>query len=115
MFNRKSLLTAVALTSLTTALALQAAPDAITPHINAPASAAHASSVGASKLTTPVNINTADLKALESVKGLGGAKAQAIIDYRSKHGNFNSVSDLENVPGVGPKLLKKLEPQLSVK
>ncbi|ADQ84318.1 competence protein ComEA helix-hairpin-helix repeat protein [Methylovorus sp. MP688] len=61
-----------------------------------------------------VNINTASKEELETVKGIGPAKAQAIIDYRKKNGNFKTVEDLNNVPGFGDKSLAKLKGQVSV-
>jgi competence protein ComEA len=47
-----------------------------------------------------VDINTADAKALESLNGIGPAKAQAIVDYRTKNGPFRMVDDLAKVPGI---------------
>jgi competence protein ComEA len=46
-----------------------------------------------------VNINTATKEELTSIKGTGEKRAQDIIDYRTKNGNFKSVDDLETVPG----------------
>jgi competence protein ComEA len=61
-----------------------------------------------------VNINTASKEELETVNGIGPAKAQAIVDYRKKNGNFKTVDDLNNVPGFGDKSLAKLKGQVSV-
>ncbi|MCE3243311.1 MAG: competence protein ComEA helix-hairpin-helix repeat protein [Deltaproteobacteria bacterium] len=52
-----------------------------------------------------VNINTATKEELTSIKGIGEKRAQDIIDYRTKNGNFKSVDDLEKVPGIGPGLM----------
>lgn len=52
-----------------------------------------------------ININTATLEELTSLKGVGEALAQRIMDYREKSGPFESVKDLLNVKGVGPKIL----------
>lgn len=49
-----------------------------------------------------VNINTASKDELDGLKGIGPTKAQAIVDYRTKNGPFNSVDDLQKVPGIGP-------------
>ena len=62
-----------------------------------------------------ININTADLATLESLPHIGAKKAQAIIDYRAAHGNFNSVEDLTNVKGIGEKLLAKIKDLVEVK
>jgi competence protein ComEA len=51
---------------------------------------------------------------LEAIKGIGPAKAQAIIDYRHKNGNFKSVDDLKNVKGFGDKSVDNLRSELSV-
>ena len=61
-----------------------------------------------------ININTADVQALESIPGIGPAKAQAIIEYREAHGNFHSVDDLVNVKGIGEKLLEKIRNQIEI-
>ncbi|MEF3168649.1 MAG: helix-hairpin-helix domain-containing protein [Deltaproteobacteria bacterium] len=62
-----------------------------------------------------VDINTADQATLEAVKGLGPAKAAAIIEYRNAHGKFKSVDELTNVKGIGPKILEKIKDQVEVK
>jgi competence protein ComEA len=50
----------------------------------------------------PVNINTADQAALESLPGIGPALAERIIDYREANGSFAAIEDIQNVSGVGP-------------
>ncbi len=55
-----------------------------------------------------ININTADAVTLaESIKGVGMAKAEAIIRYREKNGPFMSVEQLAEVPGVGERTVEK--------
>lgn len=61
-----------------------------------------------------LDLNTATAVELESVKGIGPAKAQAIIDYRKAHGNFKAVDDLTNVKGFGKKSVDNLRNDLSV-
>lgn len=56
-----------------------------------------------------VNVNQADLAQLETLPGIGAKKAQAIIDYRTANGSFNSLEDLGKVKGIGPKMLEKLK------
>ena len=56
-----------------------------------------------------VNINSADLKQLIKLPGVGKKKAQAIIDYREANGDFTSLEDLAKVKGVGKKMLAKLD------
>ncbi len=57
-----------------------------------------------------VNINTASQQQLESINGIGPKRAQAIIEYREKHGEFKSVDELSKVEGFGKKLLEKIRP-----
>lgn len=56
----------------------------------------------------PVNINTADAKTLAAnINGIGEKKAEAIVQYRKKHGPFKNADDLTNIKGIGPKLIDK--------
>lgn len=67
-------------------------------------------------IAAPVNINTADAKALETaLVGVGPKVAKAIVDYRTKNGAYKSVEDLEKVKGIGPKLVEKNRDKLTVK
>src|ERR1043166_6844068 len=61
-----------------------------------------------------VNINTATKDELLSIKGIGEKRAQAIIDYRTKNGQFKAVNDLEKVPGMVRALMKQIKLQVSV-
>ena len=61
-----------------------------------------------------VNINTADAAALDALPGIGPAKAQAVLEYRQAHGPFRSVDELASVHGIGPRLLERLRPVLSL-
>lgn len=61
-----------------------------------------------------ININTASKEELETLDGVGPVKAQAIIDYRKKHGSFKTVDELDNVPGFGEKTMANVKSQISV-
>jgi competence protein ComEA len=61
-----------------------------------------------------VDINKASQAELESVKGIGPKKAQAIIEYRKKNGEFKSVDELDKVPGFGKKSVDMLKKDISV-
>lgn len=53
-----------------------------------------------------VNINTADASALaDAIAGVGPARAQAIVEYRTEYGPFQSIEDLMLVKGIGPSIL----------
>ncbi|MBQ0136094.1 MAG: helix-hairpin-helix domain-containing protein [Oscillospiraceae bacterium] len=60
-----------------------------------------------------ININTATEEELETLSGIGPAKASAIVTYREEHGDFSSVNDLINVSGIGDKTLAKIIDQIT--
>lgn len=67
-----------------------------------------------STLVSALDLNTADAKALESLDGVGPAKAAAIVEFRAKNGPFKSVDELQKVPGIGEATVKKNRDNLSV-
>ena len=61
-----------------------------------------------------VDLNSATQSELEALKGVGPAKAKAIVDYRAKNGPFKNVDDLTAVKGFGKASVNKLKGELSV-
>ena len=58
-------------------------------------------------LAGPVNVNTADAETMSTeLKGVGLSKAQAIVEYRQKHGSFKSADDLSLVKGIGERTVE---------
>ena len=66
-------------------------------------------------LMAAININTADITTLTHIKGIGPSKAKAIVEYRKKHGRFESVEELVQVKGIGKKSLEKIKSDITVK
>ena len=61
-----------------------------------------------------ININTAGLKELSTLKGIGEAKAQKIIDYREANGSFKTIEDIMKVKGIGKATYEKFKANISV-
>lgn len=61
-----------------------------------------------------VNINTATVKELTYLKGIGEKKAQAIVKYRKANGKFKTIADLTNVKGIGEKTVNRLKVDLTL-
>lgn len=68
-----------------------------------------------SQIMVSININTADISELIKLEGIGEKTAKKIIDYREKHGKFNSKQDIIRVSGIGDKKYKKIESYIYVK
>ncbi|MGH7740195.1 MAG: ComEA family DNA-binding protein [bacterium] len=61
-----------------------------------------------------LNVNRAPASQLRWVPGMGPGTARKIVQYRSQHGDFKNLSDLQAVPGIGPKKFQKMAPHLEV-
>lgn len=81
--------------------ALEAAPEP------QPTASAHPS-------TGRINLNTATLADLDTLPGVGKVTAHAILDYRAKHGSIRTLSELDNIHGVGPALIERLRPLVTL-
>lgn len=61
-----------------------------------------------------VSLNNGTVEELMTLKGVGVAIAQRIIDYRSENGLFQSIEDIQNVKGIGPKVFDKLKDTICI-
>jgi competence protein ComEA len=93
--------------------------------VSAPADPADAASAGAPgpagpappsgpTPSTPVNLNTADLAALDALPGIGPVLADRIVAWRTEFGPFVAVEELLEVSGIGPSVLADLRPLVTV-
>lgn len=62
-----------------------------------------------------VNINKASAEVMQSnLKGIGAKKAEAIINYRTEHGDFKKLEDIKEVKGIGDALFEKIKTEISL-
>lgn len=71
-------------------------------------SAAGSASPSGSEAAPLVNINTADAAELSTLPGVGPVLSGRIVDWRTEHGAFGSVAELDAVSGIGEKMLATL-------
>lgn len=79
-----------------------------------PATATAAGGTAGAAAGSPVDLNTATAEQLEALPGVGPATSRAILTYRANHGRFRSVTELLEVPGIGPAKLEALRPLVRV-
>ena len=61
-----------------------------------------------------VNINTATVEELMSLKGIGEKKAESIVEYREKVGSFAAIDELKGVKGIGDKIFSKIKDHIAI-
>ena len=61
-----------------------------------------------------ININTANKEQLMKISGVGKTKAEAIISYREKNGDFKKKEDITKVRGIGKATFEKIKDKIEV-
>ena len=64
--------------------------------------------------TDVININTANKERLMKISGVGKTKAEAIISYREKNGDFKKKEDITKVHGIGKATFEKIKDKIEV-
>jgi len=62
-----------------------------------------------------ININTADVKSLMSLTGVGRKVAERIVEYRDSHGPFKNADEIKKVEGVGNGVWERNRERIVVK
>ena len=83
-------------------------------HFTAEKSSAEAPCSETNKISDKVNINTASLEELQSLKGVGPATAKNIILYREEYGAFSDIEEIMNVKRIGEKTFAKIKDFITV-
>ena len=86
-------------------------PSPATP---APAASGSSSASSAGPAAGPVDLNTASVEQLDTLPGVGPATAAAVIEYRTQHGRFRSVTELLEVRGIGDAKLAAMRSRVRV-
>jgi len=61
-----------------------------------------------------LNINTASVKQLQGLPFIGKNKAQAIVNYRRRHGQFSELKDLRQTKAIGDSTYEAIKPYITI-
>lgn len=75
---------------------------------------ARISGIKSISLGVPIGLNSATEEDLTALPGIGRALSERIVAYRESSGGFKSLSELDNVEGIGEKTLKSLDGKISL-
>jgi competence protein ComEA len=79
--------------------------------VTPPAEAATGGASGAAGAPgAPLSLNSATATQLDTLPGVGPVLAQHILDFRTQHGGFTSLQQLQQIPGIGPRKFATLQP-----
>ena len=76
--------------------------------------AAAKAAMPSSKQDGKININTAGVKELMTLSGIGEAKASDIISYREEHGPFSDISDIMKIQGIKEGIYHKIKDKITI-
>lgn len=79
-----------------------------------PSPSAYVDYSGAVDSSGKININTAGIKELDTLEGIGEKMARRIITYREQNGSFKQIEDIMKVQGIGKKTFEKLKDSICV-
>jgi competence protein ComEA len=67
-----------------------------------------------SPVSSLININYASISELQEVPGIGPVTAEKIIQYRNDHGLFRKIDDIKKVNGIGDKTYAKMKAYIGI-
>jgi competence protein ComEA len=95
---------------------LVGAPPGVAPPVGTASASGSGAVAGAGSTVAgaPVDLNSASLEQLQTLPGVGPVLGQHILDWRTAHGSFTSVQQLDDVPGIGTVKFAALQPLVTV-
>ena len=73
-----------------------------------------AETTAAGSCKVPVNINTASVQCLETLPGIGGVRAESIVDHREQEGPFAGPEVITDVSGIGDGIYRRIADMITV-